>query len=169
MNSFYGNNGALAAYHAHVLACGDILGLIGHGLPDVTVDLYAAEAVGLHGLHHPALTVHQGIGITHALVLALMQVALGKGSHPEEADERKDGKHQQLQIDTATQAAVMAAKTDPMEKQMMKKSPAVSSRIRQITATTAHICHKCCAKYSIIVVSFKLFTINYSLFVITIV
>ena len=103
MNSFYCNNGALATHHAHVLAFGDILWLVGHGLPDITVNLYAAEAVGLDGLHYPALTVHQRIGITHAFVLTFVQIALCKGSHPEEADERKHGKHQQLKIDSAAQ------------------------------------------------------------------
>ena len=54
-------------------------GLVGDSLPDVTIDLYTSEAVGLDGLHHPSLRSHQGIGITHAVVLALVQVALAKG------------------------------------------------------------------------------------------
>ena len=37
--------------------------------------------------------------------------------------------------------AEIRANTAPMEKQMMKKSPDESSRIRQMTAMTAHTCH----------------------------
>jgi hypothetical protein len=37
--------------------------------------------------------------------------------------------------------AEMRANTAPMEKQMIKKSPDESSRIRQTMATTAHTCH----------------------------
>jgi hypothetical protein len=43
------------------------------------------------------------------------------------------------------------AKTAPMEKQMMKKSPDESSRIKQAIAITAHTCHMFCKKYSIII------------------
>jgi hypothetical protein len=46
--------------------------------------------------------------------------------------------------------AEMMAKTAPMEKQMMKKSPDESSRIKQAIAITAHTCHMFCKKYSII-------------------
>ena len=37
--------------------------------------------------------------------------------------------------------AEMMANTAPMEKQMIKKSPDESSRIRQTMAMTAQICH----------------------------
>jgi hypothetical protein len=47
--------------------------------------------------------------------------------------------------------AVMRAKTAPMEKQMMKKSPDESSRIKQVIAITAQTCHMFCKKYSIII------------------
>ena len=48
------------------------------------------------------LTAHQRICIAHTVVLALMQVALGKRPHPEEAYQRKDGEDQQLQIESQT-------------------------------------------------------------------
>ena len=78
---------ALATYHAHVLAFSDIVGLVSNGLPDVTVDLYTTEAVGLNRLHHSTLTTHQRIGITHAVVLAFVEIAFGKGAHIDECQD----------------------------------------------------------------------------------
>ena len=66
--------------------------------PDVTIDLYAAKASGTDGLHHPALAPQQSVGITHAIVLALMQIALGQRPEPEEEDEGEHGKGCQLDI-----------------------------------------------------------------------
>ena len=81
MNSFYRNDGALAAYDTHVLTLGNVLSLVGNSLPYVTVNLNATETISLDSLHHPTMTVHECIGIAHTLVLAFVQIALGKGSY----------------------------------------------------------------------------------------
>ena len=98
----YSNNGALTTDDTDVGAFGNISGLVGDSLPDVAIDLNTTETVGFDRFHHPALTAHQRISIAHTVVLALMQVALGKRPHPEEADQRKDGEDQQLQIEPQT-------------------------------------------------------------------
>ena len=53
---FYCNYRALTPYDTDVRTLRDIGTLVGHGLPDVAVDLYAAKAIGFDGLHYPALT-----------------------------------------------------------------------------------------------------------------
>ena len=95
-DGFDGDDGALAVDDADVRAFGDVGRLLGDGLPDVTVNLHAPETVGLDGLDHPTLTPQQRIGIAHAFVLTLAEIALGEGPHPEEADEGEHRESDQL-------------------------------------------------------------------------
>ena len=96
---FYCNNSTLATDDPDTGAFRNIYGLVCNGLPDVAIDLDASEATSLDSLHHPALPAHQRIGITDTIVLAFVQIALGKGTYPEEADECKHSEDHQLQID----------------------------------------------------------------------
>ena len=54
-------------------------------------------------------------------------------------------------------ADTMADASAPIEKQIMKKSPELSSRIRQMKNMIPHSCHMLDAKYSIIVYKFLFF------------
>ena len=96
---FYCDDSTLSPYDADVRILRDVLGLVRDGLPDVAIYLDTSKTVGLDRLHYPALTTQQGIGITHTVVLTLVQIALGKGPYPEEADQREHGENGQLHIE----------------------------------------------------------------------
>ena len=100
LQRFHGDDGTLTPNHTHIGAFGDIGRLISYSLPDVTVDLHTSEAIGLDGLYHPTLTIHQRIGITHATILSFTKIAFGEGTHPKQADKGKYGKDDQLEIET---------------------------------------------------------------------
>ena len=108
LEHFHGDDGALSADDANGLTYGNAL--LADGFPHVTVYLHVARSAGTDGLCHLARTSQQRVGIALFVRVVLVQVTQCYWSDEQDAQQREDGKDEQLPVDVQADGGADDAK-----------------------------------------------------------